>query len=278
MTTTFNTAEQTWFDFLGAFNRELITKIDTQLPIIHKLHGAGYITYIKAADNDVYLTIDFPEASKQYSLRFLIEHPQQITVNETVSEILSEIYEAYEQAFQIKVALDRAEIEAKRKDAAQQKELAKKEAAEKARRERAIARISTTQPQSILPEPATYYEAIGWMAKNIKSIKATVPSDLEPWFAKNFGTAEHTVIDSNKKTLNGNPMKWSISFKVTFKNELPAILTDKASSSKRVIDSVSYVWDLVENRGFSFGNVQNLDKIRSYVPSQHLTDFERGLA
>lgn len=273
---TFDSTTCTWSEYLESFNSWLNERVDTKLPVIHKINGAGYITYMKAADTDVYLTIDFSEASKQYSLCFLIEHGH-LTLDKTVHEILQEIYAVYVASLAVRDLELRLEAKAKREAAILAQEALKKEAAEKARREKAIKRIQNTKPEAILSEPKTYYEALGWMAGNIKSIRATVPSDLESWFVKNFGIAEHTVVDSNKKTSNGNPMKWSISFKATFKNEVPTFIADKTGVSKKSIDSVAYVWDLIENHGFCFGTKQNIDNIRKFVPNSFLTEFETGL-
>lgn len=274
---TFDSTVCTWSEYLESFNSWLNEKLETKLPVIHNFNGPGYITYMKAADNDVYLTIDFPEASKQYSLRFLIEHIH-LTLDETVSEVIRDIYDIYTASAAAHQLEIRAEAEAKREADRAKREAIKKEAAEAARREKAIERIKSTRPEAILSEPSSYYEALGWIAKNVKSIKATVPSDLEGWFVKNFGTADHTVVDSNKKTLNGNPMKWSISFRATFKNQLPEIIASKATSNKKAIESVAYIWDLIENHGFCFGTEQNIDKIRSCVPDKFISEFEVGFA
>lgn len=273
---TFDSTTCTWSEYLESFNAWLNERVDTKLSVSHKINGAGYITAIKATDDSVYVTIDFLGMSKQYSLLFLIEHGH-LTLNETTHEILQEIYTVYTASLVTRDIELKAEISAKREADRLEQEALKKEAAEKARRERAIKNIQDTKPKAILSEPKTYYETLGWMAGNVKSIKAAVPSDLESWFVKNFGAVEHTVIDSSKKTINGHPMKWSISFKATFKNEVPALIADKTGVSKKSIDSVAYIWDLIENHGFCFGTKQDVDHIRKFVPNSFLSEFETGL-
>ena len=123
------------------------------------------------------------------------------------------------------------------------------------------------------------YEVLGWIAKHTKSIKASMPDYMENWFVKNFGQdSDRYVVDSTKRTSGGHPMQWSLSCKISFDSEVPSILLNKVASNKKAIDSVAFVWDLVDNYGFTFGKTQDINLIKSEIPSQYLEDFERGYA
>jgi hypothetical protein len=91
-----------------------------------------------------------------------------------------------------------------------------------------------------------------------------------------------TVVDSKKKTINGNPMQWAMSMKASISkkalNLVPSYLTKYLSSSGNAIADTAFVWDLVENYGFQFGKTQDIEKIRSHVPTSHMSFFEAGLA
>jgi DNA gyrase subunit B len=75
-----------------------------------------------------------------------------------------------------------------------------------------------------------------------------------------------------------NGTKYSISFKASFKNDIPAVLQSKAGVKKKVIDSVSFIWDLIENHGFRFGKSQDIEAIKKTVPATYLSEFETGIA
>jgi len=172
--------------------------------------------------------------------------------------------------------LEREELAAKRN--------AEKEAAKFAlKKEQSLAKLNKIKPENskkLFGSPHSFYEALGWMAKHVKNIKPTMPDYMEPWFIANFGDVkERYVVDSQKKTSGGFAYQWSLGFKMTFDEEVSGPLVQKATSkNKKAIDSVAFIWDLIENHGFKFGKVQDLDKIIDEVPVECLNEFKRGYA
>ena len=127
--------------------------------------------------------------------------------------------------------------------------------------------------------PTTYYECLGWMAKHTTSVRAAMPDYMEKWFIGKFGDVDRYVVNSKKKTSGGFDYQWGLGLKISFDEAVSGILEQRATSqNKKVIDNVAFVWDLIENYGFQFGKTQDIEKIRSEVPKQYVSDFEKGLA
>ena len=127
-----------------------------------------------------------------------------------------------------------------------------------------------------------FYYALGWLAKNAGTISAAMPDYLLSYFEKHFGTeANPKVVDSRKRTSGGYPMQWALSMKISLPNRLenyiPGYFNKYLSSSKNAITNTSFIWDLVDNYGFSFGRKQDIEKIKSYVPTEYLSSFLGGL-
>lgn len=112
----------------------------------------------------------------------------------------------------------------------------------------------------------TYYgNAIKWLAENVNSIYACIPDFADRWFESQFGhEAVRTVIDTNRKTSGGYSMKWSPSFSVTVKStkNMPCELYEYFDGKKKA-NNTQFVFDIVENYGFSFGRTQDIAKILS---------------
>lgn len=204
-------------------------------------------------------------------------------------EILNKAKEIYatETAEERKIQAEKARIAKEKYEAekARREELKKQIEADKRyakRVERALNKLSTLKPEKtekLFETPTSQYEAIGWMAKHLTSVRAAMPDFMEKWFIGKFGDAERYVVDSKKRTANGNPMQWGLSLKLTFNTEVKGLLETKATSqNKKVIDNVAFVWDLIENYGFQFGKEQNISKIKAEIPEQYLPDFEKGYA
>ena len=103
---------------------------------------------------------------------------------------------------------------------------------------------------------------------------------MEKWFDSKFDCENKSVVDSRKRTSGGHPVQWGLSFRMSFDSAVSGILEQRATSqNKKVIDSVSFVWDLIDNFGFQFSKSgQDIDKIRAEIPNQYVSDFEKGLA
>ena len=186
-----------------------------------------------------------------------------------------------------------AEIEAEGKEAAE-KERLRRERREEAKKRieaekryakraesalRKLGALKKEDTSKLFEAPSSHYEAIGWMAKHLVSVRATMPDYMEKWFVGKFGDAERHVVDSRKKTSGGFGYQWSLGLKLTFDEEAKGPLKRRATGeNKKVIDSVAFVWDLVENYGFRFGKEQDVGRIKAEVPERYLPDFEKGYA
>jgi hypothetical protein len=269
----YNTENHSWSEFLDELNTE-ISKLSFPFKVKHKFLGDCDLTAITATDTSIFGSFKTTTEIKRYDLNFLCEK-NYLTFTSPDDCIL--ILGVIDSFFQSIATRDdelrelRRQAEEKRLQEAEEK---KKAAAEEKRRQNIAAKIKAMKPESL----TTDYELLGWLAKNVSTISAVVPSDLDPWFVKNFGSVAHTVVESDAKTSNGNPMKYSISFKASFKNDIPAVLQSKAGVKKKVIDSVSFIWDLIENHGFRFGKSQDIEAIKKTVPATYLSEFETGIA
>lgn len=246
--------------------------------IVHKVFGAGKLKAIEVPPSapTLYLTIDFNGSVKRLACNVCMAS-NMLSGPEAYMESLTEYQNSVQELYGALEAIRKAEAaEARQK---QQLELeAKKQAeADKKRHEAMEAKLKKLAPVALSRDPVTYYEIIGWLAKNIGTISASLNSDYESWFVKNFGNVKHGIIDSKAKTKNGDPMKYSISFKASLKTEAPASISRLNGVKKRSIDSVEYIWDLVQNYGFKFGK-QDPDNIRKYIPAEYMAEFEAGFA
>ena len=193
-----------------------------------------------------------------------------------------ELKEAAE-VLDVEVKKAREEYLARQEQLAQQAEIRKQEAKYRARVQKQLKKLESLKPENtsrLFEVPTTYYEAIGWMAKHTTSIKASMPDYMEKWFDGRFDCENKNVVNSKKRTVNGNPMQWGLSFRMSFDAEVSGALERKATSkNKKVIDSVAFVWDLIENYGFQFSKTrQDVEKIKAEIPQEHISDFEKGLA
>lgn len=137
---------------------------------------------------------------------------------------------------------------------------------------------------TVIPTQADeFYYSLGWLAGHVKSIYAAMPDYLEPCFIRQFGDdAPHRAVDSTKRTVNGFPTQWALSFTASISNkdidQLPANLTTYLSKTGKGIANTRFLWDLVENYGFSFGKKQDKEEILSHIPTQCISIFEAGFA
>ncbi|MBI9009334.1 MAG: hypothetical protein JEZ05_04815 [Tenericutes bacterium] len=129
-----------------------------------------------------------------------------------------------------------------------------------------------------------YYEFIGYLCtpNRVVSIDAEVPSNLVKQFLANYPKG-HYRIKPNPVTPSGLPKKFGAQFRINLRN----ITNHPLSISKYLkrgtgttvvkrINKSKLVEDLVLNHGFVFGNMQNVTHIKSLVPKQYVTDFDKG--
>jgi len=285
--------------------------VEFQKAFINELKQAFIGTKVSYRDKDAYFsdfaisnsnlgtnigtTLDVDGEQKQMVLDLAVKSGI-VVISDNVKKDYEEFANIYEQS----KANFAAEVEAERKEAEEKARIYREQReAERARREEikkqieadkryakrvqnALLKLNTLKKEDtskLFETPTTHYEVVGWMAKHLTSIRAAMPDFMEKWFVGKFGDVERYVVDSKKRTVNGNPMQWGLSLKLTFNTEVVGPLEVKATSqNKKTIDNVAFVWDLIENYGFQFGKEQNISQIKAEIPEENLVDFEKGYA
>ncbi len=287
MTTTYKTTDYETSEALReAINTEL-ESLAYPYTVKHKTYGEGQLVFVKVPLNGpaIYATVDFATGTKTLSLDMVFAN-NLLEMPEILMDTLLEAQTIYKADF-----IER-ENEQRRADRlayeqakeAEKKAKADKEAEEKFERTKAKAvrdfdkLVDTVVPKSTADE---FYYSLGWLAKHVGSVSAKLPDYLADSFKKHFGSdVVFNAVDSKKRTVNGHAMQWTFGFVATLKKpeNMPALLAEHLSSTGKHIADTSFIWNLVDNYGFQFGKTQDLDKIRSHVPSDKLSFFEAGLA
>jgi hypothetical protein len=286
MTTYKTTTYETTAELRNAINSDL-EQLAYPFTVKHKTYGEGQLTFVKAplTGGSLYAIIDFAAGTKTLALDILIAN-RLLEMPEDLKVILLEAQTAFRAEFD---ACQQAQRLADRQEQEQAREAAKKAAEDKKKAEKyeatkakAIkdfeALAEADRPIEVTNE---FYYALGWLAKHIGSISARLPDYLSDIFRKHFGSnVAFNAVDSKKKTVNGNSMQWTFGFTATLRKpeNIPASLTQYLGYNGKQIANTSFIWDLVDNYGFQFGKQQNIDQIRSHVPSDCLASFEAGLA
>jgi hypothetical protein len=290
MTTTYKTVNyETAEDLRNAINTEFAA-LAYPYTVKHKIYGEGQLTFVKVplSGSAIYATVDFAAGTKTLSLdmafaKNLLEMP------ETLTDILLEAQTVYKADFIERENEQRLADRLAREQAKEAEKQAKaaKEAEEKYEKIKTKALkdfnnlVDTVVPKSTADE---FYYSLGWLAKHAGTVAAALPDYLESSFIGHFGnTTSCRVVDSKKRYPSGWTAQWTWAFTIALKkpkqiSTVPAFLADKLNPSGKAVSDTAFIWDLVDNYGFQFGKTQDLDKIRSHVPSDKLSFFEAGLA
>ena len=287
-----------WNDF-----KESFIKMLTEQFAGHDVNYDGFaMTIDRFGFDTIQVNSEYREVIKVYfeDDDYLIFFPAvkagKLILNKEDNDACKKLFAIYDDALLVRAE----ELEAEAKKLAEEQKIARQEYLKKqeakaqrlkeleaekkfkARVEKSLAKLQTLKPEKaekFFLEPSTYYEAIGWMAKHTTNIRASMPDFMEKWFDGKFDCENKYVVDSKKRTANGNPMQWGLSFRMSFDTEAVGLLAQRATSAnKKVIDSVSFVWNLIDNFGFKFTKArQDVDEIRKYIPDEYMSDFEKGL-
>lgn len=253
--------------------------------VTHRTHGNGQLLSVTAPanGNSLYANIDFGTGARTFALKALIDF-KLVEMPEDIQTILTEAQSifctTYETAEQEKREAARLAYEQAKKDAEEKKNEEKYQAS-KARMIKEFETLTAREKTTIAT--GEFYYCLGWMAKNCGTFATALPDYLLPYFQKQFGTAyEPRTVDSRKRTVNGHAMQWTISMTASIKKKsldnIPAFLTQYLSKTGTSIANTAFIWDLVSDYGFQFGKVQDLDQIRSTIPTHCVTYFENGYA
>lgn len=196
------------------------------------------------------------------------------TAFETVASILIYDHIEKEELFQKEHEAQKKIVEDSKKAERDKKRL------EKLRNHRAELLKGLNSIKAPVHNEPGFYVSLGYIAKHIGTISATIPSWAEAWFVKRFGTAKKKVIDETKKTIGGFSMKFAPSFSVSIKKaeNVPADVQALVDTSKKPfkINNTEFVFSLIDNYGFKFGKEQNIEDIKKTIPNNYITNFNKG--
>ncbi len=230
-------------------------------------------------DYDINVTIEYPSCTKQMTLLYCLNKgilkleedfdftsiKEDLRIMKEDDDNMKAIQE--EQNKKRKLAIKAAE-EAKAAEEKYKKKVAK-----------TLEKVNSLSKERLSKSSNLYY-ALGWLAKHTGSINAKMPDYLEDWFVKNFGDVPRSVSDGRKTSSGGYAWQWSYSFSLTLTKmkdtEIPAYLNDYVKANR--IQSVSFIWSLVDDYGFNFGKGVNIEEIRSKIPTDNLQDFDLGFS
>jgi hypothetical protein len=212
----------------------------------HQRYGIGKITdYRKDGTLEcLVIDIEFANEIKQFSLAPVLGR---IVNNTEIVDIWNAAYLVHNELTKTYNEIDRAKYQAQLE--AEKKAEEERKATEKyeARKAKALKEFDdlTKQDRSKCATGEFYY-ALGWLAKNAGSITAALPDYLLNGFERYFGTEyTPTVVDSKKRTVNGNPMQWAMSMKVALpkkaQESVPATFLDYLNPNGTALTNTSFV-------------------------------------
>lgn len=262
---------------------DLVGQKTFNLEFNHQRYGIGKILSYRSDHTLECLVVDieFACGMKAFSLAPILDR---ITNNTEITEIWNSARLVHNELTDTYNELEKARLQAQREAELKAEEERKFTEKYEARKEKALKEFDELSKQSKSKcGTGEFYYALGWLAKNAGSISVALPDYLLNSFERYFGTDyTPTVVDSKKRTVNGNPMQWAMSMKVAIpkkaQDSVPAVFFDYLNPNGTALTSTSLVWDLVDNYGFSFGKEQDLDKIKDNIPTHCIVAFENGLS
>ena len=291
MTTTYNNVDYTTAeDLRNAINTELAA-LAYPYTVNHRIYGEGQLTEVNAPSigNSLFATIDFAAGTKKFALDTALTG-NLLTMPEILTDILVEAQTIFKADF-IERETEKRTIERKAREeaeAAKKKTEADKKAEQQLQKAKASALAefdelaSQTRPVS---DSDCFYYSLGWLTAHVGTVKAAIPDYLQSVYENHFGTdTKPYVYDSTKRTSGGYRYQWNLGITARLHKkgltEAPSPINEyisEASHGGVVIAKTSFLWDLIDNYGFQFGKAQDLEKIRSCVPTDYIEFFEAGL-
>lgn len=282
------TEYQSWDNLAADLTTDLRELVGDNLRAIHKNYGecviSGLTVSISNTNFNILGDFTFSDQTKKIALNVVVSngfvHIPNTEVFEAVKNFITSCINIQKEIRAVTLARITAAREAARKAAEEAKQVAKY----KATMEKVIHDFETLLKQDRTKHTTgEFYYTLGWLAKNIGAVSATLPDYLLPYFENRFGTVYvPTVVDSKKRTANGQSMQWTLSMKASLIKKsldtIPDFLRQYLNPTGNSLTSTSFIWDLVENYGFKFGKIQDLAKIKDSLPSQYIKYFEQGYA
>jgi hypothetical protein len=247
---------------------ELANKIIAGKKVDHKKYGRGIIVGVKGVSknvSDFSINILFENGlEKLMSLNIMLKQNLIQFIDPIDYEGLMELLSDVDIMCTKQLQIENQELEQKRAIERQKREDEKLRLREEAHIERMKDNFNRGTQGNIKLSSA----AVEWIANNCSNIVAKLPSDLEKYFIKKFGSAaSYSVIDMNKKTSGGFKMQYTFSFSIHFKSldDRPTELDRFFTTKGKKINNVELVSSLILNYGFKFGKEQDLEEIKKYI-------------
>ena len=212
---------QDWTILSAELTTELNELINNPISAVHKKYGeckvSGFVVSINESNFMILADVAFADETKKLALNILLKNGlvqiDDYDSFEVLKNFISSLTDLQTEVHNVQYDRTSAKHEADR----QAKELAKQEAKRLTHREKSIQEFErmTRVDRGICASGEFYYN-LGWLAKNVGTISVSLPDYLLPYFENHFGTeAKPTVVDSNKRTVNGHPMQWTFSMKAS---------------------------------------------------------------
>jgi hypothetical protein len=266
---------------------ELNELVALPVQVEHCMYGDGQIVglYIFASNGElrVMSTINFEGTEKKFDIGTLLMN-KLIEIEEPAKTIIKD-FVADCKILQAEVrAAESARLVARMEADRLAKEQAKQAAKAREIRDRTTKEFDREATRTRTQETTNeFYYALGWLAKNVGTVSAKIPDYLLTAFQTHFGSEYiPTIVDTSKKTSGNNAMQWTFSMKASISKKatspIPSILQQYLSTSGEALTNTSFIWNLVASYGFRFGKTQDIEQIRSTIPTNYLADFENGYA
>lgn len=256
------------FETMCIEKSELANKIIAGKNIEHNKYGKGIIVGVRGVSknvSDFSINILFKNGlEKLMSLNIMLKQGLIQFIDPIDYEGLMELLSDIDMMCTKQIQMENQELEQKRAIEKQKLEDEKLRLKEETR----IKRMEDNFNRDIQGNIRLSSSAVEWIANNCSNIVAKLPSDLEKYFIKKFGSdAPYSVIDMNKRTSGGFKMQYTFSFSVHFKSldNRPAELDRFFTTKGKKISNVELVSSLILNYGFKFGKEQDLEEIKKHI-------------
>lgn len=260
------------FELANELVGKMVADKNAEIGVITSIDA--YVELFKALD--IKVSIDFNGNIRNVALFKAVESKAITFLDEDVSlvEIVNSVREDENQVIVEEENAEKLREETYKK-IREEKDLKAKEEKEFEKKNKMIEKYHSLS-KLYLPVDKETMMSLGWLAKHTTSISAQVPKFVSGWFASNFPGVKYTVVDTDKKTSGGFPMKYSSSFSISLDSEKAptAYLLDRIKNKK--INDTDLVYMIIRSYGFNFGDEQDVESIRREIPSKYSEDFEIG--
>ena len=217
---------------------------------------------------------------KKYGFNILLAKGLATWTNQDVIETFASEFNAYALEHKAYITAQNAEREKAEQErlAAEQAEKDRLKAMEQRKQanDRLMKKLSTAKSDT---SDNNFFVKVGWLAKHCKKITVRMPDTMDTWFINTVGDMPRSIIDANRKTINNNPMQYTLSITATVDDQdnLPIYFKDYLNSHGTKIASTELLFSMLKDFGFSSDTI-NPDEIRKHIPTDELANFEKGFA